>query len=119
MVRGARRASAVAGPGAAVLAATKPGNQLVAEPDQTTVKVVKITSLPVGTVAAGDGLVALEGNVQNVWVGVARVGARASLHMLAVARRAEGDGNFPDTGPGAVIGVGVAPDAIKLDIFPH
>lgn len=126
IITAARGTGTVAGPGAGRLragglgrgggrgrsrttSAANTGNELVTERTQRGLKGTEGAGSPVGTVGTGNGIIAGEGNVQNV-VGV--VGSVA-VDSVAVTGTAESVGDLTDQGR-AVVTVGVTPDAVEL-----
>lgn len=89
--------------------AANTGNELVTERAQRGLKGTEGAGSPVGTVGTGDGIIAGEGNVQNV-IGV--VGSVA-VDSVAVTGTAERVRDLTDQRR-AVITVGVTPDAVEL-----
>lgn len=76
---------------------------------QGVLKVGKGLGLPVGAVGTGNGLLALEGNVEHIVLVVTGV----AVDALAVAGLANGEGSLADQRR-AVITVGVTPNTVKL-----
>lgn len=97
-------------PAAVAAAAADSLNQLIPQAGDAVLKLVVVLGIPLGALGPGDGVLAREGNVQDVVVVVARVAVDAA----AKARRGKGDGGFADHGLGAVVAVLVAPDAVDL-----
>jgi hypothetical protein len=109
------RAAVVAIALAGLIAAADALDELVAQAYEAGVEVIKVTRGPGGARGAGHGVFAGKGNVQDVGLVMARAVLATTAHTFAVAGGGQGERGLANAGAWAVVAVGVAPDAVKLD----
>lgn len=95
----------------ATTATTNALDELVTETADAVGELVVAAGVPLGTVAAGDGIAAGEGNVQNVSLFVTRIAVDV---LLAEAGGCHRDGSLANHGLIVVVAVLVTPNTVDL-----